>query len=211
MCLGRSLLWVWLFTVSWTTATPVSCEEDGVSPQLNEALNELRASASAWRDNDAEFRALRRSSENIPRQEIEEFAKLVAELNRQLLENCRTVSELGGERFLDGYECWLPDKSVAKEVQSLDDELRRIEGEIDDMSRSAAGNRDTSPLRRKDRNVEINASRDGHFYVTAIVNGTPIRFLVDTGATMVALNLDDAGKLGFGKDVLNFSSSATRT
>lgn len=37
---------------------------------------------------------------------------------------------------------------------------------------------------------------DGHFYVDADVNGTRIRFLVDTGATYVALSPDDARSAG---------------
>ena len=39
-------------------------------------------------------------------------------------------------------------------------------------------------------------SRDGHFYVDADVNGARIRFLVDTGATYVALSPDDARSAG---------------
>ncbi|HVM78351.1 MAG TPA: TIGR02281 family clan AA aspartic protease [Stellaceae bacterium] len=39
-------------------------------------------------------------------------------------------------------------------------------------------------------------SRDGHFYVEADVNGALIRFVVDTGASMVALSPDDARAAG---------------
>ncbi len=39
-------------------------------------------------------------------------------------------------------------------------------------------------------------ARDGHFYVEADVNGARIRFLVDTGATYVALSPDDARSAG---------------
>jgi len=39
-------------------------------------------------------------------------------------------------------------------------------------------------------------ARDGHFYVDADVNGTRIRFLVDTGATYVALSPADARSAG---------------
>ena len=37
---------------------------------------------------------------------------------------------------------------------------------------------------------------DGHFYTDAQVNGTVIRFLVDTGASSVALSKADATKIG---------------
>ena len=37
---------------------------------------------------------------------------------------------------------------------------------------------------------------DGHFWADAEVNGKPVRFLVDTGATAVALTPEDAERLG---------------
>ncbi len=43
-------------------------------------------------------------------------------------------------------------------------------------------------------NQRITRSFDGHFYVTAQVNGVPIRFMIDTGASMVALSADDADR-----------------
>ena len=37
---------------------------------------------------------------------------------------------------------------------------------------------------------------DGHFYADVLVNGQPIRMLVDTGASVVALTADDAAAAG---------------
>jgi aspartyl protease family protein len=37
---------------------------------------------------------------------------------------------------------------------------------------------------------------DGHFYAEAQVNGVPIRFMVDTGASVVMLTPDDARRAG---------------
>ncbi|WEK47475.1 MAG: TIGR02281 family clan AA aspartic protease [Candidatus Andeanibacterium colombiense] len=37
---------------------------------------------------------------------------------------------------------------------------------------------------------------DGHFWVSAKVNGVPARFLVDTGATLTTLNAETARKVG---------------
>lgn len=42
----------------------------------------------------------------------------------------------------------------------------------------------------------LERTQDGHFYVTADVNGAPIRFIVDTGASSVALSQEDARAAG---------------
>ncbi|HUC66430.1 MAG TPA: TIGR02281 family clan AA aspartic protease [Stellaceae bacterium] len=49
------------------------------------------------------------------------------------------------------------------------------------------------------------ADSRGHFYLDAEVNGTPVHFLVDTGATVVALSPQDARAIGLGPGDLNFS------
>lgn len=45
---------------------------------------------------------------------------------------------------------------------------------------------------------------DGHFYVGAEVNGAPVRFMVDTGATMLLLTRADARAAGLDPASLNF-------
>jgi aspartyl protease family protein len=45
----------------------------------------------------------------------------------------------------------------------------------------------------------------GHVAITALVNGAPVRFLVDTGASRVTLTLDDAHTAGIGRGELVFS------
>lgn len=45
---------------------------------------------------------------------------------------------------------------------------------------------------------------DGHFHARAEVNGVEVKFLVDTGASTVALTLNDAERLGFEPDELDF-------
>lgn len=44
------------------------------------------------------------------------------------------------------------------------------------------------------RETRVPIARDGHFWVNATVNGTPQRFLVDTGATVTAISPDLASE-----------------
>lgn len=47
-------------------------------------------------------------------------------------------------------------------------------------------------------------SGDGHYWAQADIDGQPIRFLVDTGATNVVLTRADARRLGIDPDVLTY-------
>lgn len=55
-----------------------------------------------------------------------------------------------------------------------------------------------------DGTVTVRRGRDGHFRLTATVDGNDIRFLVDTGATVVALTPDAARAAGFDPDRLTY-------
>lgn len=48
--------------------------------------------------------------------------------------------------------------------------------------------------------VTLQRSSDRHFYANATVNGKPVRFLVDTGASEIALTEDDARNVGITVD-----------
>jgi aspartyl protease family protein len=52
--------------------------------------------------------------------------------------------------------------------------------------------------------ASIAKSSDGHFWADAEVDGHPVRFLVDTGATAVALTADDARNLGIDPSSLQY-------
>ncbi|MBU3001184.1 TIGR02281 family clan AA aspartic protease [Roseovarius nubinhibens] len=49
---------------------------------------------------------------------------------------------------------------------------------------------------------------DGHYYLSAEVNGVPIRFVVDTGATDLVLTQRDAERAGYDLDKISFHGSA---
>lgn len=44
--------------------------------------------------------------------------------------------------------------------------------------------------------IVLTADGQGHFYTTGNINGTSVRFLVDTGATMISLGATDARRIG---------------
>ena len=44
--------------------------------------------------------------------------------------------------------------------------------------------------------IRIRQSPDGHFWATAEVNGEPVRFLIDSGATTTSLSRDTAARVG---------------
>lgn len=56
--------------------------------------------------------------------------------------------------------------------------------------------------------IEIPRRMDGHYALTLEVNGTPVEFMVDTGASMVVLTQEDAKRVGIDPDDLQFYGSA---
>lgn len=64
------------------------------------------------------------------------------------------------------------------------------------MTREVAVVRPDRQERSLGRRVEVEAARDGHFYVDAEINFRPVHLIVDTGATVVALRESDAASAG---------------
>ena len=57
--------------------------------------------------------------------------------------------------------------------------------------------------------IEIPRAFDGHYYLTLMIDGTPLRFLADTGASNIVLSPADAARLGFDPGDLRFLGEAT--
>jgi aspartyl protease family protein len=71
----------------------------------------------------------------------------------------------------------------------------------------ATSARDPTPVGSGE--ASIAKSPDGHFWADAVVDGRPVHFLVDTGATAVALTAADARSLGINPDTLTYSYTVT--
>jgi len=52
----------------------------------------------------------------------------------------------------------------------------------------------------------LRAGRNGHFSLEVEVDGTPINFMVDTGATTVVLSPQDASRVGLHPNTLDFNA-----
>ncbi|WP_299646983.1 TIGR02281 family clan AA aspartic protease [uncultured Jannaschia sp.] len=56
--------------------------------------------------------------------------------------------------------------------------------------------------------IDVPQSRDGHYYMRLAVNGEPVDFVVDTGASDLVLSRDDAARVGFDPAELRFYGQA---
>lgn len=61
-----------------------------------------------------------------------------------------------------------------------------------------------APISRVAGEVVLRRANDGHFYADVSVNGTDMRMLADTGASVIALSVADAENAGIDVDQLNF-------
>lgn len=62
-----------------------------------------------------------------------------------------------------------------------------------------------SPIAAGPRSIVVRAGPGGHFSIDARVNGTPVRFLIDTGATDIVLSPADARRVGFDLRTLRYT------
>ena len=82
-----------------------------------------------------------------------------------------------------------------------------FKGELAELGRRLVG--DLLPHKGTETGGEITfrAGRGGQFVIEVHVNGTPLRFLVDTGASDVMLSPRDTKRLGFDLDRLRFDKT----
>lgn len=56
--------------------------------------------------------------------------------------------------------------------------------------------------------IRLPRAADGHYYLTMTIGGTPVPFMVDTGASDMVLSLSDAKRLGLDPESLAFIGQA---
>lgn len=80
------------------------------------------------------------------------------------------------------------------------DEISGVAGAVrsigDDAYSQSATETEKSFESGFERAVTLTAGRNGHFYTTAYINGSPVEVLVDTGASFISLTYEDARKIG---------------
>src|SRR5262249_20782344 len=57
--------------------------------------------------------------------------------------------------------------------------------------------------------ISFRVASDGHYWVNARVNGTALRFMVDTGATGIVLTKAEARRLGFDPAALSYDRTVS--
>jgi clan AA aspartic protease (TIGR02281 family) len=88
------------------------------------------------------------------------------------------------------YDTDAADDAEAEAEADYDTEAEEAEAEDDSVS---------------DLEQIIVAGPGGHFLLKAVVNGVPINFMVDTGASHVVLTIPDARRIGFTANDLEFT------
>jgi aspartyl protease family protein len=78
-------------------------------------------------------------------------------------------------------------------------ELKEVAG------RTAAALMPTRGRAESEHVITYARAADGHFWIDATVNGTAVRFLLDTGASGIVLGRADAARLGFDAQRLSFN------
>jgi len=61
------------------------------------------------------------------------------------------------------------------------------------------------------KEISIPAARDGHYYLEGAVNGVPLTFMIDTGATYVSVGEEFARKARLPEGITGYFSTANGT
>lgn len=84
----------------------------------------------------------------------------------------------------------LPSRVAALDASTLTPRIGETVQEFE------ARRRGVKPARPADDTITVTADSKGHFYLVPSLNGEPVRMVVDTGASVVALTYEDAERIG---------------
>ena len=96
--------------------------------------------------------------------------------------------------------------SIKNPVTIFEINGKRVEVELNRQVGFSNQNHATNKLSDTSGSVQILRNASGMFFTPGLINGTPVSFLVDTGATQVAMNESTAKRLG-----LNYKLDGVRT
>jgi aspartyl protease family protein len=136
----------------------------------------------------------------------DEFARLVALASIAIFIVGSVVSGYRGRLFqaVKHFTGWLAAFLVLLALYAYRGELAvvadRVIGEL-----SPAGSQINVTSTAAANAVRIKRSWDGHFIATAMVDGNPVKMIVDTGASTVVLRVQDARKLGIDTKGLRYT------
>ena len=83
-----------------------------------------------------------------------------------------------------------------------DTRARSVQMERNEAMPRASVSRTTSQLTNQ---MTLRPGHGGHYFLTAEIGGADIDFLVDTGASLIALSYEDAERIGLDPDNLEYS------
>jgi clan AA aspartic protease (TIGR02281 family) len=116
----------------------------------------------------------------------------------------RAGSEHAGEADDEGYSNDdYSDDSYADDDGYVDDDGYADDDYADDGQSYGGYAEDESPP--EDLEYVVRSGPGGHYLLEVVVNGAPITFLVDTGASDIVLTLEDARRVGLDPRTLDYS------
>ncbi|MGD9157840.1 MAG: hypothetical protein PVG39_05505 [Desulfobacteraceae bacterium] len=161
-----ALILIFLGLPGWATGAGKNTDADSL---LRKEIENLKNADVAWRNNDSEFREMRKQGE-ASETEVREFAEFVAELKRKVIEGCEAVRQLGGDAREHGVDCveilegnTAEGGMASSEINELSvpvdeselykEKLKKLENDFDDMILQAQ-----DELQKKKYDVASNSS-----------------------------------------------------
>ena len=112
-----------------------------------------------------------------------------------------SLRRVGVKRLAGMAGAWIAIFAVILVATSYQDEAKGVFGRLTGAVDPARG-------RVEGNEFHVRARDDGHFWVRGAIDGEPLLFLVDTGATDIMLTAEAARRVGIDVDALSFDRVA---